>query len=146
MNRESRAFGDRLSQKMGGMSMPSMYFDRAGQPIGLGDWAYLHSDEGYVRVAATTMGDAWVSTVWLGHDMGFGMGPPIVFETMIFGGPLGEYQRRYHDEAEALRGHLVAVALVASVPLWRKLWWIVRESVSEAQRGYMSRHVWTRGW
>ena len=133
LNRESRTFGERLSERKGGMPMPSMYFDRAGEPIGMGDWAALHADEGYVRVAATTVSEAWVSTVWIGHDMGFGMGAPIIFETMIFGGPHDDYQRRYFDEADALRGHLVAVALVASVPLWRRLVWIVAESFRQAR-------------
>lgn len=133
LNRESREFGARLSEKMGGMPMPSMYFDRAGEPIGLGDWTYLHADEGYVRVASTYVGETWVSTVWIGHDMGFGFGAPLVFETMIFGGPHSDYQTRYFDEAEALRGHLVAVALVESVPLWRQLRWIVAESFRQAR-------------
>lgn len=132
LNRESRAFRKRLTEKMG-MPVPDMYFDRHGKAIGLGDWTYLHSDTGYVRVAETRLDEAWISTVWTGHDMGLGFGPPIVFETMIFGGPLSDYQRRYHDEADALIGHLLAVALVDSVPLWRRLVWIVADSYREAR-------------
>lgn len=131
LNRESQGFRDRLAAKVG-WEPPSLYYDRAGQPIGLGDWTHLH-EPGYQRVAETQVNESWVSTVWIGQDMGFGMGPPIIFETMIFGGPLGDYQHRYHDEADALVGHLVTVALVESVPLWRKLCWIVADSYREAR-------------
>lgn len=54
-----------------------------------------------------------VSTVFLGIDHSFEeTGDPILFETMIFGGHLSEYQKRYctWDESEA--GHLVAIKLI----------------------------------
>jgi hypothetical protein len=54
--------------------------------------------------------DCNVSTVFLGLDHNFwGEGDPILFETMIFGGPLNDYQRRYCTYAEAERGHAEAV-------------------------------------
>lgn len=50
---------------------------------------------------------ALVSTVFLGNDRRFiGDGPPVVFETMIFGG--GEFnqeQERYTTYADAQAGH-----------------------------------------
>jgi hypothetical protein len=49
---------------------------------------------------------ARVSTVFLGLDhRSLDDGPPVLFETMIFGGPHNEWQDRYctYDEAEA--GH-----------------------------------------
>jgi hypothetical protein len=53
-----------------------------------------------------------VSTVMLGTDHGFGMGgPPILFETMIFGGEHDEYQERYSTRAEAESGHSKALGL-----------------------------------
>lgn len=51
-----------------------------------------------------------VSTVFLGLDHGFGGGKPVLWETMIFGGPHSEWMCRYHTRAEALDGHGVAVA------------------------------------
>lgn len=52
-----------------------------------------------------------VSTVFLGLDHQFGKGPPILFETMIFGGEHHHYQRRYHTWAEAVNGHAHALNL-----------------------------------
>lgn len=52
-----------------------------------------------------------VSTVFLGLDHSFGDGPPILFETMIFGGKHNEYQERYATWEEAKSGHKEAVKL-----------------------------------
>lgn len=52
-----------------------------------------------------------VSTVFLGLDHGFGPGAPVLWETMIFGGPHDEYQERYTSYDDALAGHARAVAL-----------------------------------
>lgn len=51
-----------------------------------------------------------VSTVFIGVDhRHWGKGPPLLFETMIFGGPLDEYQRRYTSYDDAQTGHKAAV-------------------------------------
>lgn len=51
-----------------------------------------------------------VSTVFLGLDhRHIGKGPPLVFETMIFGGPLDGYQWRYSSWDDAVTGHAAAV-------------------------------------
>lgn len=52
-----------------------------------------------------------VSTVFLGLDHSWGDGPPVVFETMIFGGPLDDDQWRYCTLADAKAGHRRAVRL-----------------------------------
>jgi hypothetical protein len=53
-----------------------------------------------------------VSTVFLGIDHGWSPDePPVVFETMIFGGPESEYQERYSTEAEAIEGHEKALQI-----------------------------------
>lgn len=76
--------------------------------------AAQHFERPYSRqVALDKIGDVSISTVFLGFDHRmFGEGPPILFETMIFGGDHDQYQERYctWDEAEA--GHASAVALV----------------------------------
>jgi len=53
-----------------------------------------------------------ISTVFLGIDHGFREGPPIVFETMVFGGPLDEWQRRYATWDQAVAGHEETLDLV----------------------------------
>jgi len=54
----------------------------------------------------------YVSTVFLGLDhRHFGDGPPILFETMVFGGPISMDQAcwRYASWDDACVGHVVAV-------------------------------------
>lgn len=47
-----------------------------------------------------------VSTIFLGLDHGFGLGPPVLWETMIFGPePLGGTMDRYTSEEAARVGH-----------------------------------------
>jgi hypothetical protein len=50
-----------------------------------------------------------VSTVFLGLNHNFGRGEPLLFETMIFGGPLAGEMSRYCTYNEAERGHAAAV-------------------------------------
>lgn len=80
------------------------YYDRRGNAlpnINAVDW----SDDAR-RVAFTTLpGGVEVSTVHLGIDHSFGHGPPLIFETMIFGGTLDQDTQRYPTEAEAKAGH-----------------------------------------
>ena len=53
-----------------------------------------------------------VSTVFLGLDHSWDeSGPPILWETMIFGGKHDEYQQRYNTYNGALLGHKYAVQL-----------------------------------
>lgn len=63
------------------------------------------------RVASTEKDGITVSTVFLGVDHNWGEGPPVLFETMIFGGPENEYQERYCTWEEAEEGHKRAVEL-----------------------------------
>jgi hypothetical protein len=61
--------------------------------------------------------DVTVSTVFLGLDHNWGDGPPILFETMIFGGERDEYQERYSTWGEAEEGHQRAIELVNSITI-----------------------------
>lgn len=54
-----------------------------------------------------------VSTVFLGIDHNWGDGPPILWETMIFGGEGDGYQDRYSSLKSALAGHDHAIALMS---------------------------------
>jgi hypothetical protein len=94
---------------------PTRYYDREGKPIDLWRWAELQGERDYIVVIQENLTpDVRVSTVWLGLDHRFGPGRPLIFETMVFGGPRDEEQHRYASEAEARLGHagvLEAVAL-----------------------------------
>jgi hypothetical protein len=59
-----------------------------------------------------TIGDVKVSTVFLGMDHSFGHGPPLLWETMVFGGKYDEEQERYSTKEAAVAGHEKWVALV----------------------------------
>jgi hypothetical protein len=63
------------------------------------------------HVAQVHLGDVTISTVFLGLDHSWGGGPPLIFETMVFGGPHDGYQERYSTRTEALMGHALAVRL-----------------------------------
>jgi hypothetical protein len=84
------------------------YFDRQGNPITMDQWP----TGGDRRVALTEIGNLTVSTVHLVLEHGFGQGPPVIFETMIFGGGTHRdlWQMRYCTEAEAFTGHNATVA------------------------------------
>jgi hypothetical protein len=57
------------------------------------------------RVAFTQLPGVDISTVFLGIDHRHGDGPPLVFETMVFGGTLDQEIRRYGTWDEAAAGH-----------------------------------------
>lgn len=98
-----------------------MYYDRSGVPISSQQMMELKFiDPDYGRVMRSTVVDAAhlertydVSTVWLGLDQGFGSGPPVIFETMIFAlDDDDEWQNwcdRYCTEVAARDGHTEAV-------------------------------------
>lgn len=62
----------------------------------------------------TTPGGARVSTVFIGIDHNWEGGTPLLFETMIFGGPEDTFQDRYSSWDEAVSGHAKALALALS--------------------------------
>lgn len=74
-------------------------------------WAKAFEFENH-DVAQTMVGEARVSTVFLGLDHQWGDGPPLVFETMVFGGPLDGEQDRYSTWDEAAAGHAEMVRRV----------------------------------
>lgn len=79
------------------------------------EWAKKHEKDDR-RVAETFLNgkEIRVSTVFLGVDHSFGEGPPLLFETMIFGGPRDGYQDRYPTWGEAEKGHAIAVGLATT--------------------------------
>lgn len=92
--------------------MSNLYvLDEAGNPIrckSVLKWGRFFENSDLRRVAEDQIGDQRVSTVFLGIDHRFGEGPPVLYETMIFGGPHDEFQERYNTKAEAVAGHEAA--------------------------------------
>lgn len=87
------------------------YILKNGKPVPCEDvleWARLHESTDRV-VERTEVGNATVSTVFLGVDYNFGRGKAILFETMIFGGEFDMYQWRYATMGEAKQHHFAVV-------------------------------------
>lgn len=84
--------------------------DHSTAPTSMQEWARKFESSKDRRVARTELGTVpglvTVSTIFLGLDHGWDEGgPPILFETMIIGGPLDESQERYSTWDEAVAGH-----------------------------------------
>lgn len=78
---------------------------------GLMEWAqWIETHERVVK--QELIDQVKVSTVFLGLDHQFGDGPPLLFETMIFGGPHDGYQERCSTWEQAEEQHKVALQLV----------------------------------
>lgn len=82
-------------------------------PCTLEEWARGNREDR--RVAATAKDGVSVSTVFLGLSHNFGDGPPLLFETMIFGGPHDEYQTRCSTWDEAQQMHAAACHLAFGI-------------------------------
>jgi hypothetical protein len=85
-----------------------------GRPIPCGDlfeWANWMETQRAKRIVEKTQIDEHVrvSTVFLGLDHNFYGGDPLLYESMIFGGPHDQHQERYHTLEEAKRGHQTMV-------------------------------------
>jgi hypothetical protein len=83
----------------------SYYYNRQGRPLSMEQWTteFSRMDR---RVAYTDLGALGnVSTVFLGLNHAYDQGPPLLFETMVFGGPMDEFMDRYTTEEQALAGH-----------------------------------------
>lgn len=76
-------------------------------------WRWFETADRTVEKTQVTP-DVIVSTVFLGLDHNLkGNGPPVLWETMIFGGPHDDYQKRYTSLADAKEGHRRAVELAS---------------------------------
>ena len=62
-------------------------------------------DRATVRVAGKPVVFVDVSTVFLGFDHQIGEGPPLLFETMVFGGPLDQESDRCSTWEDAEKMH-----------------------------------------
>lgn len=64
------------------------------------------------HVADDVVGPSRVSTVFLGLDHSFGEGRPVLYETLVFEGPLDREMCRYSTKEEALAGHRAMIERV----------------------------------
>jgi hypothetical protein len=91
--------------------------DKDGNPVSEPDtmkWGEFFENINCRGVGRTEVANVMVSTVFLGIDHQFGDGPPILWETMVFGGTLDGEQRRYSSKEDAKRGHAEMVKKVES--------------------------------
>jgi hypothetical protein len=75
-----------------------------------GEWFESNKDK--KMVARSEFGDIFVSTVFLGLDHSFGNGPPLLFETMVFGGALDQEMNRCETWEQAEKMHETMVKKV----------------------------------
>jgi hypothetical protein len=92
-----------------------------GEPVPVADvleWMRWFERAGEQRRVAQTevFPDVEVSTVFLGLDHGFvDHEPPILWETLVFGGKLDGEMMRYTTRAKAEAGHHAMIAQVRAV-------------------------------
>lgn len=95
--------------------MRKNYILKDGKPVATDSilqWAswFETADRTLLRTDITA--DVDVSTVFLGIDHNFtGKGPPVLWETLIRGGPRDGWMDRYTSEKDAKKGHKRACAL-----------------------------------
>lgn len=72
-----------------------------------GGWKFDERNNRNCTVGNTKINeDVFVSTVFLGLNHNFsGHGVPILFETLVFGGPLDGHMERYKTWGDAEQGH-----------------------------------------
>lgn len=89
--------------------------DDEGNPIRCtteewGHWFEANVDQRIVKKTQTK--ESEVSTVFLGLDHAFGGGRPLIYESLVFGGPMENEMNRYSTKEEALKGHAELVDAV----------------------------------
>ena len=66
------------------------------------------------------IGEVRISTVFVGIDLSFpGEGPPLLWETRIFGGEHDGFQEKYSTRKAAIIGHIHAMELVKGGIKWQ---------------------------
>lgn len=74
--------------------------------VGLKEWARWFDNNDNRRIALNELGNGVeVSTVFLGIEPSFETGKPLLFETMVFGGPLDRECDHYATLEQARLGH-----------------------------------------
>lgn len=88
--------------------MDKYILDNDGNPIPCDDifiWGEWYENNFEARIVARyEIGDVCVSTVFLALDHSFGDGPPLLYETMVFGLP-EEHCERTSTKQQAIKCH-----------------------------------------
>ena len=98
---------------------PCLFYvlDKDGKPVPEADvikWGRFMSSEDRVVQQDTLPDGIAISTVFLGVDQHCGgRGPPVLWETKIFGGPNDGYDERYSSLEAAHAGHQRAISLAS---------------------------------
>jgi hypothetical protein len=91
------------------MSRRSLYFNPDGEPISLWEMATLLEDDYGRRVTDTRIltkdGSIRISTAFMAIDLDPLSDVPVLWETMVFGGPCSGAQHRYASREAAIAGH-----------------------------------------
>lgn len=98
------------------MTLSKYILNDSGVPVpepNVMKWAAWMEDFDRRRVARDKVGEVEVSTVFLGLDHRFlGEGPPLLWETMVFGGPRHHEHQRCagtREQAEAMHAEMLKV-------------------------------------
>ena len=76
----------------------------------------------------------FVSTIWFGVNYNIsGVGPPIIFESMIFGGLYDDFTYRYATKEEAKAGHEILVKKHRNPLYWLK-WVFLKKSFKRERK------------
>ena len=76
-------------------------------------WGMWHGMSNCV-ISRDEVGEVIVSTIFLGLNRESDPdSPPLVFETMVFGGSYGDYQERYTTYTQAEAGHRRIVEMIS---------------------------------
>lgn len=99
--------------------MNDYYILKDGEPVkasGVIEWGrWWEANKYQRRIAYDELRGCRISTVFLGLDYNWGEGPPLLYETMIFGGEHDEWQERASTKVEALQIHERAKDLVCGM-------------------------------
>ena len=107
------AMDEAFAFKIGDLVQTKVMLAHIASEVEFLEWAmwFEHNRE-RCQVGLDKFGAFCVSTVFLGLNHQYGDGPPLIFETMIFGGRWDLYQWRWPCRADALSGHNAIVHLV----------------------------------
>lgn len=105
--------------------MKKYVLDSNGQPVeekDISKWGRSFDKSNRI-VKQDHVSEVLVSTVFLAIDHNYsGKGPPVLWETMIFGGPHDGYCERYTSRKDAEEGHEKAVEMVKPYKISQEDW------------------------
>lgn len=95
-----------------------LYILEGKTPVPVSDaieWATWYEKGDRIVKQTQVSTDVRISTVFLGINHNYFGGPPILFETMIFGGEHDDFQERYSTWEQAEEGHEAAIKMIFEI-------------------------------